>query len=572
MRFFRCLATTCARLSDCSISYRHGTSNVPLLGETIGQRLDDVARKHPSREALVVRHQHIRRSYAEFNEEVNQLAASFLALGLKKGERVGIWGPNSHEWVLTQFATAKAGLILVNINPAYRPLEAKYALEKVGCKALVSAPKFRSQHYYEILCSIIPNLRLSSPGHLQTDKLPELKTVIMTGQDRFDGTLQFEEVIKMGSSHEHNQLMELTTQLKFDDPINIQFTSGTTGNPKGATLSHHNILNNAYFVGLALGYNDQETRVCIPVPLYHCFGMVLGMLNCIVHGACAVLPSGSFEADAVLKTVEEERIHSLYGTPTMFIDMLNHPDFSQYDLSSLYTGIMAGSPCPIEVMKRVISNMNMEKVTICYGLTESSPVTFQTSPEDPLEQRVSTVGKAHPHTEAKVIDDNDCVVKLCVPGELCTRGYSTMLGYWNDDEKTKETITVEGWLKTGDVAVMDDDGYVTVVGRKKDVVIRGGENLYPTEIEQFLYKHPKIQDVQIIGVPDDRLGEELCACIILKSNEEATIEDIREFCRDEIAYMKVPRYVVFVDSFPMTVTGKIQKFRLREQMAKQLEL
>jgi fatty-acyl-CoA synthase len=404
---------------------------------------------HPTKDAVVVRHQRLRRSYAEFNEEVNQLAASFLAMGLRKGDRVGIWGPNSYEWVLTQLATAKAGLILVNVNPAYRPNEAKYALKKVGCKVVIAALKFKSQNYYEMLCGIIPHLGSATPGQLQTDELPELETVVITENDKYNGTLSFKEVMGMATSHEHKLLANLSDELMYNDPINIQFTSGTTGNPKGATLSHHSIINNAYFVGLTLGYHKQATKVCIPVPLYHCFGMVLGMLNCVVHGACAVFPSGGFDAESVLQTVQDEKIDSLYGTPTMFIDVLNHPNFDHYKMSSLKTGIMAGSPCPVEVMKRVISDMNMEKVTICYGLTESSPVTFQTSPDDPIQQRVSTVGKVHQHTEAKIVDEEDKVVGPCTPGELCTRGYTTMLGYWDDEDKTKEVITADGWLRTG---------------------------------------------------------------------------------------------------------------------------
>jgi fatty-acyl-CoA synthase len=461
--------------------------------------------------------------------------------------------------VITQFATAKAGLILVNINPAYRLSEADYALNKVGCKVLVTAAKFKTSDYIVMLNQL-----------LEERRLPYLKTIIRIG-GAAPGMLGFEEVAGLAKEEHRRRIDDLQDRLQFDDPINIQFTSGTTGYPKGATLTHHNILNNGFFIGETMRLTHED-RICIPVPLYHCFGMVLGNLACITHGSAMVYPGESFDPLAVLETVEVERCTGLYGVPTMFIAELGHADFSTFDLTSLRTGIMAGSPCPIEVMKRVVSDMNMREVTICYGMTETSPVSFQTSANDPLEKRVGTVGRIHPHVEVKIVDAENRIVPPGITGELCTRGYSVMLGYWDDKEKTEEVIDQAGWMHTGDLATLDEDGYCNIVGRSKDMVIRGGENIYPREIEEFLYKHPKVQDAQVIGVPDVKYGEELCVWIRLKPNEACTDEEIRGFCQGQIAHYKVPRYVKFVDAFPMTVTGKVQKYLMREQMLEELGL
>jgi fatty-acyl-CoA synthase len=472
---------------------------------------------------------------------------------------VGIWSPNNAEWVVTQFATAKAGLILVNINPAYRLVEADYALNKVECKALVTAGQFKTSDYVGML----NELRAG-------DRLPHLKTIIRIGGEG-SGMIAFDDVAGLARPEHHQRLAEIAARLQFDDPINIQFTSGTTGYPKGATLTHHNILNNGFFIGETMRLT-REDRICIPVPLYHCFGMVLGNLACITHGAAMVYPGEGFDALSVLEAVEAEGCTGLYGVPTMFIAELDHAEFKRFNLATLRTGIMAGSPCPIEVMKRVVHEMHMNEVTICYGMTETSPVSFQTSADDPLEKRVGSVGRIHPHVEVKIIDAEGRIVPPRKPGELCTRGYSVMRGYWNDEEKTREAIDEGRWMHTGDLATIDEYGYCNIVGRIKDMVIRGGENIYPREIEEFLYKHPKVADVQVIGVPDRKYGEELCAWIRLKPGETCTDEEIRQFCQGQIAHYKIPRYVKFVDAFPMTVTGKIQKYLMREQARRELGL
>ena len=539
-------------------SYVHGASLTPLIGETIGAHFDRMAAKYAAREALVVRHQDLRWSWAELKRRVDNLACSLRRLGLEPGERVGIWSQNCSEWVLTQFATAKAGLILVNINPAYRRSELEYALNKVGCKALILSPSFKTSNYIEILQSVALDLKT-------------LQTVIRLGKEKTDGMLNFDDLLVDASDAEVEQLEALGRTLQFDDPINIQFTSGTTGMPKGATLTHHNILNNGYFIGEAMRFTEND-RLCIPVPLYHCFGMVLGNLACLTHGATMVYPDGGFDPKSVLEAVQAERCTALHGVPTMFIAVLDHPDFASYDLSRLRTGIMAGSPCPVEVMKRVAEKMNMREVTIAYGMTETSPVSFQSSVDDPLERRVSTVGRIQPHIEVKIVDPEGRIVPRGEKGELLTRGYCVMLGYWNDEDKTREAIDAAGWMHTGDLATIDAEGYCNIVGRSKDMVIRGGENIYPREVEEFLYRHPKVQDVQCVGVPDDRYGEELCACVVLRQGMSATEEEIREFCRGQIAHYKIPRYVRFVEGFPMTVTGKIQKYLLRQQMADEMGL
>ena len=542
------------------ISYDHGVSAKKLIGATIGAFFDGQVEKYREREALVVKHQNVRWTWGELGRRVDDLAAGLLALGLERGDRVGIWSPNRSEWTLAQFATAKAGLVLVNVNPAYRRSELEYAMNKVECRALILAPALKTSNYLEIVDDLV-----------KAGKLPHLRHVIRLGKDRTPGMLNFDDVASAGGNAERVRLAELGPKLQFDDAINIQFTSGTTGHPKGATLSHHNILNNGYFVGGGLKLTETD-RLCIPVPLYHCFGMVMGNLGCLTHGATMVYPSEAFDPLATLQAVAEERCTALYGVPTMFIAQLDHPEFDTFDLTSLRTGIMAGSPCPIEVMKRVQSKMNMHEVTIAYGMTETSPVSTQCATDDPVERRVSTVGQVLPHIEIKIVDAEGKAVPRGETGEFCTRGYSVMKGYWNDAEKTREAIDDGGWMHTGDLATMDAEGYVNIVGRLKDMVIRGGENVYPREIEEFLYRHPKIQDVQVIGVPDPRYGEEICAWIKLHAGQSATPEEIREFCKGQIAHYKIPRYIEFVPEFPMTITGKVQKFVMREQTIGKLGL
>ncbi len=558
-------------MAELTLSYVHGANDKPLLGETIGQFFDAACAEWETRPALVVRHQNVRLSYGELRLAVDKLAAGLLALGLQPGDRIGIWSPNNSEWVLTQFATAKAGLILVNINPAYRATELEYALNKVGCKALILAERFKSSDYVAILLELAPELGCSAPGYLEALRLPSLRSIVLLGDGRHPGTFRFSDVLARSSAAEAERIAALGPQLQFDDPINIQFTSGTTGFPKGATLSHHNILNNGFFIGESMRLTPDD-RLCIPVPLYHCFGMVLGNLAALTHGACMVFPGEGFDPLTTLQTVAEERCTALHGVPTMFIAQLDHPEFGRFDLASLRTGIMAGSPCPIEVMKRAVEKMHLSEITIAYGMTETSPVSFQSSTEDPLERRVSTVGRIQPHLEVKIIDLNGRIVPPGTPGELLTRGYSVMLGYWGDEERTREAIDAARWMRTGDLATIDAEGYCNIVGRIKDMVIRGGENVYPREIEEFLYRHPKIQDVQVIGVPDDRYGEEVCAWVKLRPGVTASEEEIRAFCRDKIAHYKVPRYIKFVDEFPMTVTGKIQKFVMRERTIAELGL
>jgi len=552
-------------------SYAHGASTVPLVGDTIGVHFQKAAERWADALALVVKHQDVRWTYRELNDRVDAFAAGLLALGLSPGDRIGIWSPNNSEWVVTQFATAKAGLILVNINPSYRTFELEYALGKVGCKTLITADHFKTSDYVGMLRELMPEIADSKPGQLRSARVPSLETLIRIGSDAVDGFLRFDDVAALAGESQREMLTDLESKLQFDDAINIQFTSGTTGAPKGATLTHHNILNNGFFIGAAQRFTDRD-RVCIPVPLYHCFGMVLGNIACITHGSAMVYPGEGFEALATLEAVEAEKCTALYGVPTMFIAELGLPEMKRFDLSSLRTGIMAGSPCPIEVMRRCVSEMNMSEVTIAYGMTETSPVSTQTAFDDPLERRVSTVGRAHPHVEIKIVDTDGRIVPVGAPGELCTRGYSVMLGYWSDPERTAEAIDAARWMHTGDLATMDADGYVNIVGRIKDMVIRGGENVYPREIEEFLFRHPKVEAAQVVGVPDPKYGEELCAWVKLKSGTTATPEEIQDFCRAQIAHYKIPRYIKFVDSFPMTVTGKVQKFMMREQMVQELRL
>jgi fatty-acyl-CoA synthase len=557
-------------------SYASGASDKPLLGVTIGDLFDQIVARYPDNEALVSRHQGLRYSYRALKTVVEQGARALLALGVAKGERVGIWAPNCAEWAITQFATSKIGAILVNINPSYRVHELQYALKQSGCAYLIIAPQFRTSNYTAMIYELAPELQSSQPlptgAGLTAAQLPDLRAVVRLGTEPSPGMLTWGDLLALGDTISAEQLAERQAQQQFDDPINIQYTSGTTGYPKGATLSHHNILNNGYFVAEIMNFTDQD-RLVIPVPLYHCFGMVMGNLGCVTHGATMIYPNDGFDAKSVLDAVQEERATALYGVPTMFIAELNHPDFATYDFSTLRTGVMAGSPCPVEVMKKVQSLMNMRDVEICYGMTETSPVSTQTRIGTPLDKQVSTVGQIHPHVEIKIIDPaTGAIVPNGTPGELCTRGYSVMLGYWNNAEATAKAIDGARWMHTGDLAVMDDEGYVNIVGRIKDMIIRGGENVYPREIEEFLYTHPQIQDVQVVGLPDEKYGEEIMAWVKLKPGATTTSEEVRNFCRGRIAHYKIPRYVKFVEAFPMTVTGKIQKFIMRNQSIQELGL
>jgi fatty-acyl-CoA synthase len=533
------------------LSYAHGACDQPLLGETIAHNLEQTVARVPDADALVSCHQGVHYTYAEFGEAVDRLATGMLDAGLRKGDRVGVWSPNRAEWALTQYATAKLGVILVNINPAYRLHELEYALGQSGCRWIVAAQELKGSDFMEMVASVRPSLlSLERAVFFETDEWESLAATPARSDELASGM----------------------AELDFDDPINIQYTSGTTGFPKGATLTHHNILNNGYFIGILLGYSERD-RICIPVPLYHCFGMVIGNLAATAHGSCMVYPAETFDPEATLRACAEERCTSLYGVPTMFIAELGHERFPEYDLSSLRTGIMAGSPCPVEVMKRVSSEMGIEEMGIAFGMTETSPVTTQVRRDDTLENRCGTVGQVMPHTEIKIAEvDTGRTVERGEPGEFRGRGYPVMRGYWNDPERTAEAIDEQGWMHTGDLATMDDEGYVRVVGRIKDMVIRGGENIYPREIEEFLYTHAEIADVQVIGVPDERYGEELMAWIVPRQGAALEAEEVREFCRGKIAHYKVPRHIKFVDSYPMTVTGKVQKFKMREVAIEELGL
>ncbi len=533
-----------------STAYAAGDTRTPLLEETIGCAFDRTVAAHGDREALVVAFQEVRLTYRQLGERVDQVARGLLGIGLEKGDRLGMWSPNNAEWVYVQFAAAKAGVILVNINPAFQTEELRYTLAQSGCRALISATRFKTSEYAAMVAEVRPSL-------------PDLEHAM------FLATPDWDALLAAGDSVTTEQLAARGAELTNRDPINIQYTSGTTGSPKGATLSHRNILNNGYFLGEGFRYSEED-RVCVPVPFYHCFGMVIGNLACLTHGAAIVIPAPSFDPLATLQTLEAERCTSSLGVPTMFIAMLAHPEFSRFDLTSLRTGMMAGSPCPVEVMKQCVNEMHMPEVTIGYGMTETSPVSTQTSPDDPLEKRVSTVGRVHPHVEVKVIDSGGATVGIDQPGELCTKGYSVMLGYWDNPDATAEAIDTDGWMHTGDLAVMDADGYLSIVGRIKDMIIRGGENVYPREVEEFLYTHPDIVDVQIIGVPDDNYGEELVAWVRLREGASLTRDDLAAFCSGRIAHFKIPRYLHLTDEFPMTVTGKVQKYRMREVSTEQL--
>jgi fatty-acyl-CoA synthase len=545
-------------------SYVSGPSHIPLLGETIGGCLDRITASFPEHEALVSCHQKRRFTYRTLRIEVERIARGLLALGVQRGDRVGVWSPNCAEWMITQYATAKVGAILVNVNPAYRIRELEYALRQSGTSVLIAARSFRNSDYVAMLTGLAPSVASLTPSGLRSNRLPSLHTIVYLGTDPTPGGMLWDELAAGGDRLSESQLREREASLQFDDPINIQYTSGTTGSPKGATLSHHNLVNNGFFTGERLRYTPED-RICLPVPFYHCFGCVLGNLAALTHGSAVVLPAEAFDAEACLRAVEAERCTSLYGVPTMFIAELGHPSFANFRLDSLRTGIMAGAACPIEVMRQVIERMHMTQVTICYGMTETSPVSFQSVIDDPIETRVSTVGTIHPHLECKIVDPpSGAVVARGEPGELCTRGYAVMLGYWNDPDATAAAVCGARWMHTGDLAVMREDGSVNIVGRLKDMVIRGGENIYPREIEEFLYGHPKVSDVQVIGVPDVKYGEELCAWIRLHDGQTATADEMRDYCRGQISTYKIPRYIRFTNEFPMTVTGKIQKFRMRE--------
>ncbi|WP_069264442.1 AMP-binding protein [Paraburkholderia nodosa] len=556
------------------LSYVRGTSDVPLSDATLGTFLQETANRFPERPAVVFREQGIRWNWREFAAEVDVLAAGFAELGIVKGDRVGIWSPNRVEWLLTQFATARIGAVLVNINPAYRLAELEYALNKVGCKAIVSAESFKTSKYLEMLQTLAPELASATPGQLQAARLPELRAVVRMCDTATAGMLCFSELVEMGRERIARDgtawLDAINATLSPDEAINIQFTSGTTGNPKGATLTHRNVLNNGRFIAQAMRLTEEDS-LCIPVPLYHCFGMVLAVLACVSVGANMVFPGEAFDPRATLEAVSEEGCTALHGVPTMFIAELDHPEFARFDLSKLRTGIMAGSPCPIETMKRVVSRMHLAEITIAYGMTETSPVSFQSSTTDPLDKRTTTVGRIQPHLEVKIVDALGNIVPVGETGELCTKGYSVMQGYWGDAEKTAESI-VDGWMHTGDLATIDAEGYCNIVGRLKDMLIRGGENIYPREIEEFLFRHPKVQSAQVFGVPDAKYGEEVCAWIVLRPGEAATAEEIQAFCQGQIAHYKIPKYIRFVDELPMTVTGKVQKFVMRARMIDELKI
>lgn len=559
-------------MSSTQLSYLSGVSDTPLLGITIGDKFDEIVMLHGDKEALVVKHQSVRWTYNELDHHVKNCAKALMAIGIQKGDRVGVWSPNRSEWVVAQFATAKMGAILVNINPSYRLHELKYALNQSECSAIIIADQFKSSNYTQMMYDLAPELENCEAGKLKCAGVSFLNSVIRLHDGDSPGMFNWNSFLELGIKISDDELANRQKSLTFDEPINIQYTSGTTGYPKGATLSHHNILNNGYFVARAMNFTAQD-RLIIPVPLYHCFGMVMGNLGCMTHGATIIFASEGFESEKVLKAVEEEKATALYGVPTMFIAELEHPNFEKYDLSSLRTGIMAGSSCPIEVMKKVQTLMNMKDVQIAYGMTETSPVSTQTRIGTPLEKQVSTVGQVHPHVEVKVIDpESGVVVPVGVAGELCTRGYSVMLGYWKDEEKTRSAIDSARWMHTGDLATIDVDGYVNIVGRIKDMIIRGGENIYPREIEEFLYGHPAISDVQVIGIPDKKFGEEVMAWIKLKDGVTATSDDIKSFCKGHISHFKIPKLFKFTDEFPTTVTGKIRKVEMREISMRELKL
>ncbi|WP_434699846.1 AMP-binding protein [Pseudomonas sp. D1-1] len=550
-------------------SYTIGPQTTPLLAMTIGAAFDRAVERFTDREALVVRHQGLRYTWAQLAEEVDGCARGLLALGLKAGERIGIWSPNCAQWCITQFASAKVGAVLVNINPAYRLTELEYTLKQSGCRWLICADSFKTSNYHAMLQDLLPELHRCAVGALESDRLPELQGVISLGDTPADGMLSWEGLLELAEQMSAEQLRQCGEQLQFDDPVNIQYTSGTTGFPKGATLSHYNILNNGFMVGESLKLSAHD-RLVIPVPLYHCFGMVMGNLGCVTHGTTMIYPSAAFDPLETLRAAAQEKATGMYGVPTMFIAMLDHPERQLLDLSHLRTGIMAGSTCPIEVMKRVIDDLHLKEMQIAYGMTETSPVSTQTGPDDDIEHRVTRVGRTQPHLESKVVDEQNRIVARGQIGELCTRGYSVMLGYWNNPQATAEAIDDAGWMHTGDLAIMDEEGYLRIIGRNKDMIIRGGENVYPREIEEFFFTHPAVADVQVIGVPDKVYGEEIVAWVRLHEGHQADADELRDYCKGRIAHFKAPRHFKFVDDFPMTVSGKVQKFRMREISVEEL--
>ncbi|KAK2165605.1 hypothetical protein LSH36_48g08124 [Paralvinella palmiformis] len=564
-----------SKSSDLIWSYLQGPIEKPLIGSTIGKLVQSAAEKYGNQDAYVSVHQKLRYSFEDLLEknlplQSDQLAAGLMTLGLTRGDRVGIWAPNIMEWILTQYATARAGLVLVSINPAYRISELEHALNKVGVKSLIAMDTFKTSNYYKMLEELIPGLALSDPYRVKSERFPDLHHIIMIGEHNMPGTFRFNDVLEMATNETTRKIYDLQNEHQFDDVISIQFTSGTTGSPKAAALSHHNLVNNSKYVGEVLDYDKVHTRIALPVPMFHCFGMVLGSLTTVIHGSTVIMPSAGFDPFAALQAAEDERCRSMYGTPTMFIDMIEAASRKTYNLSSLSTGIMGGASCPSEVSKKVMNILNLKDITIAYGTTENSPLTFQTTTDIPLQKKLFTVGKLLPQCEAKLIDEHGRVTRIGQAGELCIRGYCVMQGYWNDPEKTREVIGDDRWYKTGDVAVMDKEGYLKITGRIKDVIIRGGENIYPAEVEQFLYQHPKIVEVQVVGVPDKRMGEEVCAWIKLKDNEAVTAKEIKEYCAGKMSHFKIPRYIQFVDEFPKTITGKIQKFKIREEVEKYL--
>jgi fatty-acyl-CoA synthase len=550
-------------------SYAYGASATPLLHQTIGETLDLAAERWPDQQAVVVRDQNVRLTYADLRHQVDRLAAGLIALGLKPGERIGIWSPNRIEWILTLYAAAKAGLILVNINPAYRLAELEYALNKVQCRAVVTADRYRTSDYIGMLRALAPELDHCAPGALRANRLPHLTTLIHMENTDETGFYRFDAIADLGGAAQHARLAELACIVQPDDPVNIQFTSGTTGAPKGATLTHNNIINNAFFQAQVMGIGAGD-RFCNPLPLYHTGGTVCGCMLSIVCGVTMIWLGQAFDPSEALETLQAERCTTFLAVPTIFVALLNHATFGQYDLSHLHAGMIGGAPCPEALMRRIIDDMGMRDVTIIYGMTETSPVSIQTWPDDTIARRVGTVGRAHPHIEVKVIDPAGLIVQRGVQGEICARGYSVMLGYWGDEKATHDALDSARWMHTGDLGVMDDDGYVRITGRSKDMVIRGGENIYPAEVEAFLYRHPAVADVHGFGVPDDHWGEEFCVWIKLRDGATATEDDIRAFCRGQITHFKIPRYVRFVNEYPMTVTGKVQKFVMRELMMKEL--
>ncbi len=558
-------------MTELEFSYVHGVAPTPLVGRTIGRQLDLTAARFGEREALVVPYQGVRWRYAEFNEIVTSCAAGLLSLGLKPGDRIGVWSPNNREWVVAQYASARAGLVLVNINPAYRVEELEFALAATGCKMLVVAPSFKSSDYVSMLAGLLPELETPGQGRIYSSRLPALRHLAVLGPKDVPGFMRFDSIAGKADDFYRQRLREIGRQLQFDDPVNIQFTSGTTGKPKAATLTHHNILNNALFSAEAMGFTCRD-RLCLPVPMYHCFGMVLGSLLCVGVGAAMVLPSEGFDANAALQSISEDKCTAVHGVPTMFISMLDQVDFDRFDLSSLRTGIMAGAPCAEALMRKVADRMHLDEITIAYGMTETGPLSFQTSVRDSLERRITTVGRVLPHVEVKIVDDQDRVTSIGEAGELKTRGYNVMRGYWNDAQRTRDAIDSAGWIASGDIATLDSEGYCRIVGRLKDMLIRGGENIFPREIEEFLYTHPKIDAVEVFGVPDVKYGEAVAAWIRLVRGESMNVEEVRSWCRERIAHYKIPVYIKFVEEFPTTATGKVQKFVMRKLYARELGL